>query len=32
MKKNISTIIEHLQKINPEAQIVLLGMQMPINL
>ena len=32
MTENISTIIEHLQTVNPEAQIVLSGMQMPINL
>jgi acyl-CoA thioesterase-1 len=32
MKKNISTIIEHIQIINPDSQIVLSGMQMPINL
>lgn len=32
MKENISQIIEHLQTINPDAQIVLSGMQMPINL
>lgn len=31
MSENISSIIEHLQEINPEAEIVLSGMQMPIN-
>ena len=32
MNENISTIIEHLQTVNPNAEIVLSGMQMPINL
>jgi acyl-CoA thioesterase-1 len=32
MKENISTIIEHLQNVNPQAQVVLSWMQMPINL
>ena len=32
MTQNISAIIEHLQNISPDAQIVLSGMQMPINL
>jgi acyl-CoA thioesterase I len=32
MKENISAIIEYLQTTNPDAQIVLSGMQMPINL
>jgi acyl-CoA thioesterase-1 len=32
MKWNISTIIEHIQTINPDSQIILSGMQMPINL
>lgn len=32
MKENISQIIDHLEAINPDAQIVLSGMQMPINL
>lgn len=32
MKENISNIIEHLQSVNPDAQIVLSGMQIPINL
>jgi acyl-CoA thioesterase-1 len=31
MKNNIWTIIEHLQWVNPDATIVLSGMQMPIN-
>lgn len=32
MRWNISTIIEHIQIINPDSQIILSGMQMPINL